>query len=161
MDLTELFDIEPKLKELSPDELCEIQKFTLLWSLFESRKLGDDRVISEIEKKVNTLSIESIQCESILIYFKQRYYPDGYESSYFDGLKIKNVNHKLRVSSALKGEVSAPHELLIVCLIIVYRFRNNLFHGEKWIYGIKGQQRNFENANELLKVCIELFPDIM
>jgi len=35
-------------------------------------------------------------------------------------------------------------------LIVVYRLRNNLFHGEKWAYEMKDQRSNFEQANEVL-----------
>ncbi|MFT6910763.1 MAG: hypothetical protein ACJAS1_007500 [Oleiphilaceae bacterium] len=159
MDLTELSDIEPKFQELSPDELSEIQQFTLLWSLFESRKLDRRGSIEKIEEKVNALNIEAIQCEPVLDYFKQRYYPNETESDYFDGLNINNCIVKSRIGVTLRGETLDPYELLIVCLIIIYRYRNNLFHGEKWVYGIKDQKQNFENANELLKVCLRLFPD--
>lgn len=159
MDLTELSEIEPKFQELLPDELQEIQKFTLLWSLFESRKLDRRASVSKIKKKVNALNLEAVLCESVLDYFKQRYCPSGTESCYFAGLNINNARDTARVSRALKGETLEPSGLLIACLIIVYRYRNNLFHGEKWVYGIKGQKQNFENANKLLKACLRLFPD--
>ena len=41
-------------------------------------------------------------------------------------------------------------------LIVVYRLRNNLFHGLKWAYAIRGQHANFGNANTALARALEL-----
>ena len=40
-------------------------------------------------------------------------------------------------------------------LIIVWRFRNNLFHGEKWAYQLQGQLSNFTHANAVLMRLLE------
>lgn len=45
-------------------------------------------------------------------------------------------------------------EKLIVCLLIVFRYRNNLFHGNKWTYRLEGQHQNFEHATQLLLAVI-------
>ncbi len=54
------------------------------------------------------------------------------------------------------GRTDDDAEVLSAALIIVLRLRNNLFHGVKWSYGIKGQLENFRNANNLLMSVIEL-----
>jgi hypothetical protein len=36
-------------------------------------------------------------------------------------------------------------------LIVVHHLRNNLFHGLKWAYGLRGQQANFQQAHNTLK----------
>jgi hypothetical protein len=40
-------------------------------------------------------------------------------------------------------------------LIIVFRYRNNLFHGVKWHYRRHGQLANFIVANEILMKVLE------
>ncbi len=42
-------------------------------------------------------------------------------------------------------------------IIIVYRLRNNLFHGEKWSYYFKDQLGNFTHASTILMRTVELF----
>ena len=54
------------------------------------------------------------------------------------------------ISNADVAEVAAA------LLIIVYRFRNNLLHGVKWAYEIRGQFENFRHANAVLMQAIEL-----
>tara|TARA_B100000614_G_scaffold111617_1_gene100153 strand:- start:1007 stop:1162 length:156 start_codon:yes stop_codon:yes gene_type:complete len=44
---------------------------------------------------------------------------------------------------------------LLTVLIIVWRFRNNLFHGEKWAYQLQGQLSNFTHANAVLMRLLE------
>ena len=41
-------------------------------------------------------------------------------------------------------------------MIIVYRLRNNLFHGEKWEHKLASQASNFTAANRLLANVLEL-----
>jgi hypothetical protein len=48
-------------------------------------------------------------------------------------------------------------EKLTALFIIVYRLRNNLFHGSKWAYSFKGQLENFTHAGTVLMRAIELF----
>jgi hypothetical protein len=40
-------------------------------------------------------------------------------------------------------------------LIIVFRYRNNLFHGVKWQYKLEGQLGNFSAANDALMKVLE------
>lgn len=47
-------------------------------------------------------------------------------------------------------------ECAAAALIIVYRFRNNLFHGTKWGYGIRGQFDNFRHANDVLMAALDV-----
>ena len=43
--------------------------------------------------------------------------------------------------------------------IVVYRIRNNLFHGMKWAYGMRGQLENFRHANAVLIKALEMDRD--
>ena len=56
----------------------------------------------------------------------------------------------------LKNDAADTAEVAAALLIIVYRFRNNLFHGVKWAYEIRGQFENFSYANAVLMQAIEL-----
>jgi hypothetical protein len=59
------------------------------------------------------------------------------------------------VRAVLKGENTNPADCVAVLLIVAFRLRNNLFHGVKWAYGIRGQLGNFTNANEALMAALE------
>lgn len=73
-----------------------------------------------------------------------------------NGLNFRNGDNEPLVKDVLLGNKNAPAELLSAALLIVYRYRNNLFHGIKWTYGLEGQQSNFENAIDLLINVMEM-----
>jgi hypothetical protein len=56
----------------------------------------------------------------------------------------------------LLGNANSPLELLSAALLITFRYRNNLFHGVKWAYGVQGQLSNFDVAIDLLQAVVEM-----
>ena len=44
---------------------------------------------------------------------------------------------------------------MLTLLMIVWRFRNNLFHGAKWAYQLRDQRENFTQANSILMRMLE------
>ena len=61
------------------------------------------------------------------------------------------------MKKVLACEATEREEIAGAVLIIVYRFRNNLFHGVKWSYELQGQLENFTHANAALMQAIELY----
>ena len=70
-----------------------------------------------------------------LAYFRERYWRDGdFTPLEYDGLhtgKYNAANRKL-VIDALSSQPQLPEDTLARLLLVVYRLRNNLFHGVKW-----------------------------
>ena len=56
----------------------------------------------------------------------------------------------------LKGENTNLVDEITALLMIVYRLRNNLFHGLKWDYGIRDQFDNVIHANAVLMKSVDL-----
>ena len=63
-----------------------------------------------------------------------------------------------KVKSVLEGKVNAVDDIVFALLIIIFRLRNNLFHGEKWVYKLDDQVDNFRNANQVLAKFLDLIP---
>jgi hypothetical protein len=90
-----------------------------------------------------------------LTYFKERYFKDdGTPKEIFEGLKFRigqsDQAAKQKVTETLTDKIDDPAENLKSLLFILYRFRNNLFHGEKEVIRLNGQINNFTVANDLL-----------
>ena len=66
-----------------------------------------------------------------LAYSRDRYVADGQFSYHFDYLHLRANDAARLVRRVLTGEDGAPANSAAAVLIIVYRFRNNLFHGLK------------------------------
>jgi hypothetical protein len=94
--------------------------------------------------------------EPELAYFRNRYFRDGAFTYHFDNLNIRGGDQPDLVQKVLSIGAAKRFEIAAATLIIVYRFRNNLFHGEKWAYQLKGQLEIFTHANAVLMQAIEL-----
>lgn len=57
--------------------------------------------------------------------------------------------------AVIDGSDKDPCSRMAAVLIIVFRYRNNLFHGVKWQYKLQGQLGNFTTANDVLMKVLE------
>lgn len=150
----------PGFSGLSSTERGLLTEFALLWSLFESEVLNSAASVNTIEQTVqrwNQAGLLSPQTFAAAAgYFRERYYADGAFSYRFDHLHLERSGNPQIVRNVLSGQDSAPHSVASALLIIVYRYRNNLFHGEKWTYQLQEQEQNFSHANEVLMRAVEL-----
>ena len=134
-------------------------QFSLLWSLFEARVLNTNASAATIEAAVSAwegagqLSLETFAED--LAYFRQRYFPNGQVSYHFAHLNFRPNDKQDLVRAVLSGENPDAAAVVTALLTIVYRLRNNLFHGIKWAYDIEGQLLNFTHANNALMAALE------
>ncbi len=154
--MVQLADIEriaPGVAHLSPEEHEALQRFTLLWTLFEAQVLENNASVRKICEKIANIDPEIIGggwFQEQLTYFSNRYTEEGRTNYRFDNLHLRNNDNPDLVREVLTGKDAAPDSQLIACLTIVYRFRNNFFHGIKWAYGLRDQLDNFTHSSSLL-----------
>jgi len=159
-----LIDIEmiaPGITGLTAEENVRLLRFTLLWTLFEDQVLENNasaRKIKEIIENLDSKVVDDYWFQEQLIYFKDRYTEEGHMNYRFDHLHLRNNDNLELVRSVLVGDNLDLKDQLIACLTIVYRFRNNFFHGLKWAYKFQEQFDNFRHSENLLKMCLEKFP---
>lgn len=143
----------PAFGELSDREKMAIMDFALLWSFFESRCLINNANVQQIRGYVDQLpeaAVYAYEVQQISDYFRARYMENGEYSYRYHHLHLERSRNPQEVASMLRGGAGC-REALVGCLVILYRYRNNLFHGEKWEHEIQGQQENFERATSLLR----------
>ncbi|WP_122490343.1 hypothetical protein [Klebsiella variicola] len=156
--LSEIEKFAPGVVQLSPMEVEALQRFTLLWTLFESQVLDNNASVKKISEKVEAIDLRKLGNEwfqAPLSYFSKRYIEDGRENYRFENLHLRKNDNPDLVRAVLTGEIDNPSLQLIVCLTIVYRFRNNFFHGIKWAYGLQEQFENFTHSSNLLSEYLE------
>lgn len=150
----------PGFEGLSDEERQTITEFSFLWSLYEAKALNQNgsasAIVASSERwaRGGVLTTETFGQE--LAYFRNRYVADGQFTYHFDHLHLRANDEPRIVVEVLKGEDAAPERIAAAVLIIVYRFRNNLFHGLKWAYELQGQLDNFTHANTALMRAFEL-----
>jgi hypothetical protein len=144
---------------LSGQEREAIKDFSLLWSLYEGTILNASGSANAIIHAVDSLKAsDRLTLEPLrgaIDYFVERYF-DGDLTYAFDELRLRSNDHRALVEKVVKRQSTDDTEILSAILIVVFRLRNNLFHGVKWSYGIRGQLENFRNANNVLMSVIDM-----
>lgn len=84
--------------------------------------------------------------QSSLEYFQHRYLSEGATNHKFDALNFRRNDNRELVEAVLLGTVDDASDKVKALLIVVFRLRNNLFHGLKWAYEMRDQKANFEHG---------------
>lgn len=147
-------------EDLQPEMFEVIKDFSLLWSLFEGQIFETNFNVRLLENKIIRWSQENLinseYFSKVLEYFKHRYFENGEESEHFRRLNFRSSHHESLVRSVLLGQKTDLISLIQAVVIIIYRFRNNFFHGNKWEYRFSGQLQNFTISNEVLVSLLEI-----
>lgn len=149
-----LDDFIPGYRQLKPIEKLVIQNFSLMWSLFESKLLNRNASLKMIYdivsdwKENNTY--REISINECFDYFQNRYITDGKINSTFSNLRFQRGKYTNKVIEILINGNQNYYDSIFAVLAIIYRLRNNFFHGEKWVYNFSGQFNNFNNSNLIL-----------
>jgi len=150
----------PGFNDLSTLEREAIANFSLLWSFFEARALStrgsSHAILALTHKWASEGRLNTVPFSSSLKYFQQRYYLNSVPTDYLSSLNLRESDCPELVHAVLKSENTNPADCVAALLIVVYRLRNNLFHGTKWAYGIQGQLDNFNNANAALMSALSI-----
>lgn len=143
--------------------LDRIRNFALFWNMFENFACGNFANVSKIESFVmklnNRNAITNEFVNPYLEYFINRYSIANNQIN-IDGLQFRtnqsDIRAKGKIEAVLSRQVETPKEILEALLLILLRFRNNLFHGNKQIVNLEGQITNFTIANKLLAEVLTL-----
>lgn len=150
----------PGFSNLAVEEREAIMHFSLLWSFFEAKTLNTNASANSIlalaHEWANTDRLRMEPFAKSLAYFRDRYFQNGAATVYFHGLNLRRNDNQALVSAVLRGDNTNHADQVAALLIVVLRLRNNLFHGVKWAYGIRGQLANFNHANDALMAALEV-----
>jgi hypothetical protein len=140
--------------DLNQAERQAIFEFSMLWSFFEAKifntQASSNAILARVHKWESQGILNPVPFEEGLSYFRQRYFQNDSFTEQFKGLHLRNSDNPDLVEAVIKGINTNPADSISVLLIVIYRLRNNLFHGNKWSYGICDQLENFSNANDAL-----------
>jgi len=133
--------------------------FSLLWSFFEAKALrtnaSSNRILALVHEWAAQNRLNVAPFAQSLDYFKNRYFNGGEFAELFQGLNLRPSDSPELVKAVLRGENTNDADCVAALLIIVYRLRNNLFHGVKWADGIRDQSGNFTNASNAIMAALE------
>ncbi|MDM1537490.1 hypothetical protein [Myroides odoratimimus] len=151
------------------NNIQSIKDFSLIWNLFEGKFFETSFSIDKLEKILIDTDIDIYCFLPYLEYFKNRYVnqEDNTINERFSFLHFRKKDREDFVTEVLLNnenilnyiETNTQYKVVLAISIIVYRFRNNLFHGVKNIQHIDQQEENFVTANDFLRTIIETIED--
>lgn len=128
-----------------------ISDFCVMWAVFECTQLADANVaVDELAYIACRLERNGVDFQEPTNYWKNRYINNGTTNDRFEKLGFTYDPHKSLVASVLRGDETDAVKINHAILLIVYRLRNNLFHGNKDITRIHNQVENLNMASKAL-----------
>ena len=133
----------------------QIVHFSLIWNLFERHACGRFASIPKIELSVKSAiaenRIETGQFAEHSAYFRHRAANYGHSiDDYVSALNPQDQKTKEILTGFLNGGSDNLRSEVTGLLVIAYRIRNNLFHGEKEVAYLHTQVELFRVVNSLL-----------
>jgi hypothetical protein len=106
----------------------------------------------------NAVQLQLAGISAEMDYFRDRYWQNGAATTRAADLRLDKYRpHVQKIAyDFLNGSEQDPAAVLAGLLLVIYRLRNNMFHGPKWAYGIQGQCDNFNNGIAVLKWVLSL-----
>lgn len=129
----------------------EIIDFTLVFSLAEQKLMGGNGSIRDTHTYAATLSQQyGMNADVQFEYFHHRYITKQNADEYLDNLCPKKPRDRETVRIALMKANPSNAEKIEAVLNVCIRLRHNLFHGNKWAYEFRGQEKNLRAVTSLL-----------
>jgi hypothetical protein len=149
----------PGLARNGREQFDQARNFALMWNMFESYVCNQSASVGTIEAAINRLKednlLERVDFESYLSFIKDRYTSGDSFTVRFPHLNLRSRDRESLVRDVLLGENNQDKDVALACLIVVFRYRNNLFHGIKEINELGSQSELFERSSRLLAQVLE------
>ncbi len=145
---------------VSNEMLLELGEFTILWAQFELKYFNNDCTVNklcELHKRVSLSNNLKNSCKNLinnlLEYFQttKDLITENYIREKLYSTKNNYVNNE--VIEVLTKDPS-NESLITGVLLIIYRLRNNMFHGLKDCYTINRQFKLFQSVNDFLNEMV-------
>lgn len=138
-----------------------IQRFTLLFSLFEAKLLNCEGSQGNSGNYATDLLSSKLvdinHLNHVYGYFANRYAEiHGGGGNYQSLCGTRGGNMGNTVSTIINSPSPSDEQKLTACLFIAFRLRNNLFHGPKWLYTINDQVDNLNTASIILHSILRI-----
>ena len=122
------------------------------------KSIGKYFHLKEFGEKSYSIICNKENVEKTFYYFSTRYYDGENFNRKFDSLQLSekrgNDSDKKYVENAIKNDGNEVNKLASL-FIIIYRFRNNLFHGNKFPIRLNTYEKPFKVINKFLALYIE------
>lgn len=145
---------------LDEKAIKSIKDFSLVWNIFEDRACDNNASLPALEKFIDRNSGFLVAADEIITntyeYFKKKYVDKDKINLKFTFLNLNKSDNPAYVESTLLAESPSLKDRALTSLIIISRYRNNLYHALKDMTQIHEQKENFRIANRFLATILEV-----
>ncbi|MFD1711380.1 hypothetical protein FVQ98_18535 [Ottowia sp. GY511] len=141
-----------------------VSNFTTMWNFFESALCENRASVAAFEKLMSRCQPDAfpkdiahtlVEC---ITFWRFRYRtPHGFGDR-FSNLHFRKSDRRDLVESVLSSDTAPAADELLALMIIVYRIRNNLFHGLKSFEKLNEQTKNLDNASRCMAAILTVVP---
>ncbi len=145
---------------LKRESVDVVSSFTLMWNIFEGAVCDNNARIIEVFKRLaNEIAQRGLLPQNVkdgVLFWRQRYVTDAKLNNRFERLRFKRHDCREHIEAVLRSEKDDPESQLLAVMIVIYRLRNNLFHGLKEIDALNDQVPNLTMACLVLAAILEV-----
>ena len=123
---------------LDTEEYVEVRNFLILWNLFEAKWFKCN--FGRNKRNIQNIHLTSDIFNQTLQYLQRRYITNGSTNERFMRLRLRNNDDTTSIQRVLLGLTNNSCDIIKAIIMIIYRYRNNLFHGEKAIASLPMQR---------------------
>ena len=129
-------------------------RFLIAWSLFESRCFeGFARVDKFSAFATEVTENDAFRNEDFLEF--ERHFHDRYQNKrHYKRLMHKKSSKDLKDILSTQFDKLSDYQLIFMLLFVVYRFRNNIFHGNKEV-------KTWDKYPKQIDFCLRVMMDIL
>lgn len=145
--------------DLHEDTLKALSNFTLMWSIFEKVACDSSASVTKFEALAEDLVMRTARFDALqeaMDFWIARYWTGSEFNDRFNGLNFRATHHRKHVEAVLKGDVLDFKSKVNALMLIVYRLRNNLFHGIKEVEFLDDQMENLDMASRVLATILSM-----
>ena len=140
--------------DLRPETVEAVFSFTVMWNFFEGKLCRDERDIRVAFRQIARTYAQRVSLSDEIEFWSGRYLKDASFDPAFTDLSFRRDDGREHVEAVLRREKTDSESRLLAVMFIVYRLRNNLFHGLKEINSWNSQVPNLLNACQSLALIL-------
>ncbi|MBG7622100.1 hypothetical protein I5R65_21720 [Herbaspirillum sp. AP02] len=147
---------------LQESEKEAARSFSIYWGFFEGQVCGSSaspaRMMVVAQYVIENDEYKPDLTKNTLAYFKHRYTGGEQQDAEFRDLRFRNRERRYEelVHQVLRDDEASDELQLAACLLVILRYRNNLFHGMKWTKNLQGQEQNFVKSLDLMMYILPI-----
>ncbi len=150
----------PGFLQLNGGTKAAAMYFSVVWGIFEHQALNQDAnrtSIRDFAERAAPSHEQIREFQPAFDYFVDRYRNGHQTNDLFGSMVGWDTKIQTDIRDALLENTTSVTDKLIALLLIAYCFRNNLFHGKKWAWGLDDQYENLATATLILVEALRTF----